>query len=197
MSDAEKRVMFARYIEPHLTSIKSLAVRYTDRLQDADENYNYTLTQMYSYIHTYDPKKPLHTWLHIVTKRACFNQNKKRAAYQAGQTDIELCSNEALHQHGTANMVDAVFGTLADNLSDKIYDAIIHIDPYKLSPFLLYAQGMGIREIVKIEWEAGHIDRRNEELIKSRIYWARKQLQQILKEHGIKESSYTSDFRNK
>lgn len=196
VSEQEQKALFQEYVAPHLTSIKSLTVRYTDKYQDVEDNYNYVLAQMYSYIHTYDPKMSLDTWLHIVTKRACFNQNEKRAQYMSIMTDLEYCSPDVLHQHGTANMVDAGFGTLADNLSDIMYEALMQIDPRKLSPFLLYAQGMGVREITQLEWKAGHLERRSEDMVKSRIYWAKKELQHILKQYGISEASYTSAFRN-
>lgn len=196
ISETEKRILFKRFVEPHLAVIKSLVVKYTDKYQDVEDNNVYVLSQLYMYIHTYDTAKDLKTWIHIVTKRACFNQNKKRSQYMSIQTDIEMCSNDALHQHGTANMVDADFGSLADNLSDKVYEAIMRIDPYKLSPFLLYVQGVGIREIAKIEWKAGHVDKKSEDLVKSRIYWARRQLRYYLKEYGITEAGYTSAFRN-
>lgn len=173
-----------------------MTVRYTDKYQDVDENYNYVLSQMYAYIHSYDPSKPLHTWIHIVTKRACFNQNDKRTKYNSMQADLEFCSMDALHQNGNSNVIDASFGTLADNLSDEVYEALMRIDPCKLSAFLLYAQGLGVREITKIEWRAGHLERKSEDVVKSRIYWAKKQLQFILKQYGITEASYTSTFRN-
>lgn len=196
ISEAEKKALFKRFVEPHLAVIKSLVMKYTDKYQDVEDNNIYALSQLYIYIHTYDTAKDLKTWIHIVVKRACFNQNKKRAQYMSMQTDIEMCSNETLHQHGTSNLIEARFGSLADNLSDKVYDAMLRIDPYKLSPFLLYAQGMGIREIVKIEWKAGHVDKKSEDLVKSRIYWAKRQLQYYLKKYGITEASYTSAFRS-
>lgn len=196
ITEREQKALFQELVVPHLTSIKSLTVRYTDRYQDVEDNFNYVLAQMYSYIYTYDPKKSLDTWLHIVTKRACFNQNDKRAQYLSMVTDLEYCTPDVLHQHGTANMIDASFGTLADNLSDVMYEALMQIDPCKLSPFLLYAQGMGVREITQLEWKAGHLERKSEDMVKSRIYWAKKQLQYILKQYGISEASYTSAFRN-
>lgn len=197
LTDVQKRALFKQLIEPHFTIIKSLVVKYTDRYQDVEDNNIYVLSQLYAYIHTYNHAQPLKTWIHIVTKRACFNRNRKRSQYMSFQTDIEMCSNEALHQHGTANMVEAGFGSLADNLSDKVYQAMMKVDPYKLSPFLLYAQGLGIREIARMEWKAGHMDKKSEDLVKSRIYWAKKQLQYYLKEYGITEASYTSALRHK
>ena len=112
------------------------------------------------------------------------------------QTDLEFCSTDVLHQHGTANMIDAGFGALVDNISDIVYEALMQISPCKLSPFLLYAQGMGVREITQIEWKAGHLEKKSEDVVKSRIYWAKKQLQYILKQYGISEASYTSTFSN-
>lgn len=197
ISETEQKALFQKYIAPNLTSIKSLTVRYTDKYQDVEDNYNYVLAQMYSYIYSYDPSKSLNTWIHIVTKRACFNQNTKRSQYLSTQTDLEFCTSDVLHQHGTANLIDAGFGTLADNVSDVVYDALMQLDPFKLSPFLLYAQGLGIRDITQMEWRAGHLEKKSEDVIKSRIYWAKKQLQYILKQNGILQASYTSAFRNK
>lgn len=189
-----KKALFKRYVEPHLVVIKSLVVKYTDKYQDVEDNNIYALSQLYMYVHTYDTAKDLKTWIHIVVKRACFNQNKKRAISASLQTDIEMCSSDMIHQHGTANMIDAQFGSLADNLSDKVHEALMKIDPYKLSPFLYYVQGLKIREITKLEWGASHIDKKSEDLIKSRIYWAKRELKHYLKEYGITEASYTSAF---
>lgn len=197
ISETEQKTLFQKYIAPHLEVIKLLAAKYTDKSQDVDENYNLALAQMYTYIHTYDPEKSLKTWIYIVTKRACFNQNEKRAKYASTQADLEFCSSDALHQHGSSNIIDACCGTLADNLSDEVYNALMRIDPCRLSPFLLFAQGMKIREITQAEWRAGHLKRKSEDIVKSRIYWAKKELQLILKQHGISEASYTSAFSNK
>lgn len=189
ISVAEKQALFDKYITPRLTSVKTLAVKYTDKYQDVEDNYNYALAQMYDYIYTYNPSQSLDTWVHIVVKRACFNQNKKRAKRNQTQTDIEMCTTDALHQHGTANIVDAGFGTLADNVSDEVYNALLQIHPYKLSPFLRYVQGLRIREITKLEFLDGHLERKSEDLVKSRIYWAILELRHILSKYGIRRSN--------
>lgn len=186
---AERDRLFKMYVEPHLTNIKALSVKYTDKYQDAEDNYMFALQQLYSYIFTYDPSKPLNTWLHIVVKRACYHRNKKRAQINSTHTEIAGCSREAIYQHGTANIVDAGFGNLADNLSDEVYNALLSLEPRKLSAFLLYAQGLNIREITRIEYAKGHLDQKLESLIKSRIYWAKVQLRYELKKYGVTEAS--------
>lgn len=82
-------------------------------------------------------------------------------------------------------MSDAGFGSLADNVSDKVYNALMQIPAHRLSPFLLFVQGHGIREITSIEYKMGHLERRSEDMVKSRIFWAQKELQYILRQYGI------------
>lgn len=188
---AKKDELFKRYVEPYLTNIKALSVKYSDKFQDAEDNYMFALQQLYSYILTYDPAKPLNTWIHISVKRACYHKNKKRAQRMSVHTEIASCSSEAIYQHGTANVVDAGFGNLADNLSDEVYNALLTLEPRKLSAFLLYAQGLNIREITRIEYAKGHLDQKLESLIKSRIYWAKMQLKYELKKHGVTTAGIT------
>ena len=197
LSPREKEKLFNKYIVPNFSSIKSLTRRYTDNYQDADENYNYCLAQMYNYIGSYDPKMKLDTWIHICTKRACFNQNKKRAEEASHYTDVEMCTQEELYQNGNSMIVDAGFGTLADNLSDKVYMALMQIPPHRLSPFLLFVQGHGIREITSMEYKMGHLEKRSEDMVKSRIFWAKKELQYILKKNGITRKHHKGTFHDR
>lgn len=185
LSPNEKEKLFNKYIMPNLSSIKSLTRRYTDNFQDIDDNYNYCLAQLYNYIGSYNPEQKLDTWLHICVKRACFHQNKKRAEEASHWTDIEMCTMDDIYQHGTNMIVDAGFGTLIDNISDQVYAALMQIPPQRLSPFMMYVQGHRIREITAAEWKMGHLEKRSEDIVKSRIYWAKRELQYILRQYGI------------
>lgn len=190
MSAKEKTKLFNKYIVPNFSSIKSLTRRYTDNYQDVDDNYNYCLAQMYNYIGSYDPSKSLDTWIHICTKRACFNQNKKRAEEASHWTDVDMCTPDDIYQHGTNMVVDAGFGTLADNVSDSMYKTLMKIPPERLSPFLLHAQNHKIREITNIEYKMGHLDKKSEDIVKSRIYWAKLELRYLLKENGVERKDH-------
>lgn len=185
LSPSKKEALFNKYIVPNFNSIKTLTRRYTDHYQDVDENYNYCLAQLFNYIGSYNPEQKLDTWIHICVKRACFHQNKKRAEEASHWTDIEMCTSEEVYQHDTGLLVDADFGTLIDNISDEMYDALMRIPPQRLSPFIMYAQGHRIREITAAEWKLGHLEKRSEDLVKSRIYWAKRELQYILRKYGI------------
>ena len=186
LSAKKKEELFNLYVKPNLKSIYTLAKRYTDNYQDVDDNYNYCLAQLYNYIGSYNPQQKLDTWLHICTKRACFFMNKKRSEESSHWTDIEMCTPEDIYQHGTSMVAEATIGTLIDNISDEMHSVLMQIPFQRLSPFMLYVQGMRIREITEAEWQSGHLEKRSEETVRSRIYLARKQLQYLLRnKYGI------------
>ncbi len=189
LSPHEKEVLFNKYIVPNFSSIKSLTRRYTDNYHDIDDNYNYCLAQLFNYIGSYNPEQKLDTWIHICVKRACFHENKKRAEEASHWTDIEMCTTDELYQNGNNMTVDAGFGTLIDNISDNVRAALMKIPSKRLSPFMMYVQGYRIREITSVEWELGHLEKRSEDLVKSRIYWAKRELQYILRQYGITSKS--------
>lgn len=185
LSPKEKERLFNMYIVPNLTDIKSLTKYYTANYQDVDDNYQHCLAQLYNYIGSYNPEQKLMTWLHIVVKRVCQHENKKRSEESQYWTDIEMCSMEDIYQHGTSMVSEVEFGNLIDNISDQMLEALMKIPPQRLSPFMMYVQGHRIREITAAEWKLGHLEKRSEDIVKSRIYWARRELQYILRQNGI------------
>ena len=190
LSVKEKTRLFKLYVEPHFSDIKSLTKQYTNNYQDVEENYNYCLAQLYNYIGSYNPEMKLFTWLHICVKRACFHQNKKRFEEASHWTDIEMCSMDDLYQNGNSMVTEATYGTLIDNISDEVYEVLMKISPLRLSPFLMSVQGMRIREITEAEWKLGHLEKRSEDVVKSRIYWARRELQYRLRQYGITRKNH-------
>lgn len=190
LSSEEKQRLFDLYIMPNLHDIKTLTQRYTNNYQDVEDNYQYCLTQLYSYIGSYNKDQKLSTWLHICVKRACFYQNKRRYEEASHYTDIEMCTNNDIYQNGTNMIADMQFGSLPDNLSDTLYSILLQIPTHRLSPFMFYAQGYRIREITAMEWDLGHLEKRSEDVVKSRIYWAKRELQYKLRAYGITGKNY-------
>lgn len=178
--------LFKRLIEPRIEQVRNLVKRYANNYQDVDSYLSHVLEQIYKYIHTYDQSKSLDTWLHIVTKRSCFNLNKKDAArlshYAGEEPPIEIIDRSA--------GFDGEFSMLLDNISDEVYDALMQISPLKLSAFFLQMQGYSIKEIVEIERKRGHLEKSanlSVEIVKSRIYCCKNQLQKILIKNGVRK----------
>lgn len=92
LSPKEKERLFNMYIVPNLADIKSLTKYYTANYQDVDDNYQHCLAQLYNYIGSYNPEQKLMTWLHIVVKRACQHENKKR------NEESQYCTAFRLHR---------------------------------------------------------------------------------------------------
>ena len=185
--------LFKKYIEPNLDEIRSLVFFYSSNKQEVDSNYNFVLTEMYKYIHSYDPSKSLKTWIHIVARRSTQFQNKKQ--YQAHCHDHGL-SYDFDHDNGDDDDVlecgggstTMVVGNVIDNVSDKVLSALQRTPPALLSSFILYFQGYSHEEIVNIEYQRGYIDRNDPDAaktIQNRIYMAKKIIKKTLAEYGI------------
>lgn len=178
---------------PRERDVYTLSQRYTNKYQDVESNYNLCLGKLWDYIGSYNPERSIDTWIHIVVKRCCFNQNKRQQEELSHLTDMEMVSMHDLHQHGTSNMVDATFGGVLENVSEPMYKALMQIPPYRLSPFLLWVQGYSVREIANMEYKSSHMEVRSEEKVRSRIYWTQKQLKFILKKYGVTRKNYTTE----
>lgn len=182
ISDSDKE-LFERYIVPHLEVIKNLVIHYTNNYQDVDDNYQYVLSEFAKSIGTYNPEKPLNTWIHICVRRGCERQNYKASQRSKRRTGLTL---EAVTVAGKGPSVLDEYSafSLMDSLSDELYNALMQIPPHKLSPFLLQAQGLKIEEITKIEVERGHLSKYSEYTIKGRIFWTKKTLKGIMSKYG-------------
>lgn len=198
ISIKERNRLFNLYVKPNLSDVKNLTKYYTDHYQNFDDNHSYVLEQLWKGVHTYNPEMKLSTWIGIVVRNSCWHENKKRAEESPYWSDIEMCSADDIYQHGNSMMVELECGNLIENISDQMLAALMKIPPQRLSPFMMYAQGMGIREITAKEWELGHLEKRSEDIVKSRIYWAKKELQYFLRQYGItrKNNKGPEDDRN-
>ena len=195
ISDKKRNELFQLYVQPNFDEILKYVRFYIDRNQNIDDDFNHVITQMFKYIHTYNPHRSLKTWLHIVTKRSVFNQNEQRSkasglfSNEAAVKEVDDEDFMAVSAVNVESSYNVITGSFLDNISDEVYNALMKIPSSKLSPFLLQMQGYSIRDIVVKEYESGHIDRMSEEIVKSRIFWTRHELQRLLKENGIRRKN--------
>lgn len=186
LTDDERKGLFDRLIKPNFNFIRWLVSHYTDRQQNVDENYNTVLFDFYRYIHTYKGDRPLKTWIHSVVKNNVWTINKGRAKEAARIADAEYNPVEKVNRIDSSLNIENGLVSLSDTLSDEVYSALVSISPMRLSAFVLQAQGYSIDEITDIEYERGHLNRYSSDIIKNRIFWARKDLREILASYGIK-----------
>ena len=78
IKDIEQRTeLFNRYILPNRNLVYRLCIRYTFLQEDIADNYNEVLVNFFKYITTYDPRRCILNWIHIVTKRFVMEQNRR------------------------------------------------------------------------------------------------------------------------
>ena len=179
--------LFEKYIMPKYDMVLSLTKKYTDFPENVDENFCLVLTEFYKYIQSYNPERPLHTWIHIVTRRCVQEINKKRYDERSKTSDNDPRASRVAMEFITTESVSHDHD-MSDCLSDEIVTALRMIQPHKLSAFFLQVQGYSIEEITNIEFTRGHLKRWNKENVKSRIFQARQELKELLNRDGTLKS---------
>lgn len=188
--------LFEKYIIPNYDMVLSLTRKYTDHPGNVDENFSIVLTEFYKYIQSYKPERSLKTWIHICTKRCCQEQNKRRYEQGSKFSDNDPYSSTVAREHVVPTGAFQAHD-MSNCLSDEIVTALRMIQPHKLSAFILQVQGYTIKEITDIEFMRGHLKRKNEENVKSRIFQARKELKELLNRDGTLRSEWLKNILEK
>lgn len=194
----KRKALFDQYVMPYNRMIYKLCMRYTFDQSDTQENYWEVLTNMYKYIETYDPERPIRTWLHIVTKRCVFELDQRRQRHHSMRNcdnDIETYESleniEGIDIEDSGNAIDV--RNYRELYDDDILWALDQLRPAYRRALLLQQAGYKLKEIAEIEYKNGALESRNIETVKSRLFWARQQLQQLLTRDGKRRTVEEDD----
>lgn len=184
--------LYQEYVEPQSDYIRFLVMHYANNKSDTDEYYHLAIVNLCKYIHTYDPARPLKTWIHVAVKRLVYSLNKRDAA-KSQYTDRNF--NGDFDFHGGAVIRDELLSggngdcgeNILDNVSDETMAALKSISAVQLSAFLLYYQGYSFEEIVKIENERGVFPVKTSSVstIANRVYAAKRKLREELSKYRV------------
>lgn len=177
--------------------IYKLCIKYTANPEDIRDNYTEVLTNMYKYIETYDSGWSIQTWLHIVTKRCVFDLDQKRQKYQnmwnrdneADTFTNDMDADDMEHTSYRAMNLS----NYKEFYNDDILDALEQLKPSYKRALLLQQAGYKLKEIAEIEYKNGALESRNIETVKSRLFLARQQLQQLLTRDGNRRTTEETD----
>lgn len=177
--------------------IYKLCMRYTFNPNDTQDNYVEVLTNMYKYIESYDSKRSIHTWLHIVTKRCVFDMDQRRKRQQDmlnddNDVDSFSVSNDFI-EIGEVSAGAMSIDNYRELYSDDVLYALDQLKPQYKRALLLQQAGYKLKEIAEIEYRNGALDSRNIETVKSRLFLARQQLQQLLTRDGKRRTTEETD----
>lgn len=193
--DAEtalKHKLFDRHVTPYVNMIYKLCIKYTFDPQNVEDNYTEVLANLYKYIHTYDEKRSIRTWLHIVTKRFIIDVDSKRQSLH-----LDIDPNDIWDGDFNASIEDACepeepsYRCMDETnykmwYNDDIIDAIEGLRPIYREALLLQMAGYKLNEIVDISYKNGNLKTKNIETVKSRLFLAKKEMRRVINRDGQK-----------
>lgn len=191
-----RKRLFDKYVMPYNRMIYKLVMNYTTEAQYVESNYWDVLANMYRYIETYDPDRPIHAWLHIITKRYVFDLNQKQSKQQS-LYDQKIDVNGYCKQFKDIEVKEPNNTLTIDNYRELYSDDILYAldqlkEPYRRC-LILQQAGYKLKEIAEIEYNYGTLESKNIETVKSRLFLARQQLQQLLTRDGKRRTFEEED----
>lgn len=177
--------LFERLIMPNRNLVYKLCMRFTARWQDVEENYNECLSNLYRYIHTYDPEKSLANWIFVCCKRLIYDLDRRRAAFKT--TDdldpehiVSHYAEDMEHVSGNCMGLD----NYRELYSDDILRALERLNPIYREALLLQQAGYKLEEIMEITLRNGTLRTPNIETVKSRLFLAKLKMRQMIDRDG-------------
>lgn len=177
--------LLEKYILPHKNLVYKMCIQFTWNKEDIEDNYNEVLVNFYRYIESYDPRRPLKTWIYAVTKRLLSDLNIRN--------QNRLLPNENVDVQDLAGWIpdeeEAGENCMGmDNYEEYYNDAILaaleRLKPAYREALLLQQAGYKLGEIMEIAYRNGSLKNRNIETIKSRLFLAKSQMRKLLTRDG-------------
>jgi len=187
IKDIEQRTeLFNRYILPNRNLVYRLCIRYTFLQEDIADNYNEVLVNFFKYITTYDPRRCILNWIHIVTKRFVMEQNRRHGRLPVAESvdvfKLAPSLSDEDETHGNAMGMD----NYREFYNDDILAALDQLKPIYREALLLQQAGYKLEEIVEISYRNGNMKSRSMDTMKSRIFLAKQQMRKLITPDGEK-----------
>lgn len=182
---ARRTELFNKYILPFSNMIFKLVAEYSNDTNNVQENYSDVMINFYRRVETYDPSRPIRTWIHICTKRQVWACDKRRQQHNNKDfdNDIEDYEDELIDdEHVSGNVLGV--DNWRELYSPDIVEVLEELKPRHRDALILQEAGYSLKEIAEIEYAKGSLKTPNMETIKSRLRLARKHLKDNLTRDG-------------
>lgn len=162
-----------------------MCIQFTWNREDIEDNYSEALVNFFRYIESYDPQRPLKTWIYAVTKRLladlnCRNQNRLPSNENVDVQDIAGWISEEEEAGENCMGID----NYEEYYNDAILAALDQLKPAYREALLLQQAGYKLGEIMEIAYRNGSLKNRNIETVKSRLFLAKSQMRKLLTRDG-------------
>lgn len=179
--------LLRKYVMPHKNLIYSICIKYTYNQEDIEDNYVEALTNFFRYMDSYDPARPVKTWIYAVTKRLVADLNGRNKNRMPADDNIDICDvRSSLLSDDEPSENCMGMDNYREFYNDDILWALDRLKPIYREAFLLQQAGYKIGEIMEIAYRNGSLQTRNVETVKSRLFLAKSQLRKLLTRDGEK-----------
>lgn len=179
--------LLQKYVMPHKNLIYSICIKYTYNQEDVEDNYLEALVNFFKYMDSYDPARPVKTWIYAVTKRLVADLNNRNKNRTPPDDNIDICELRATLLDDDEPSENCMgMDNYREFYSDEVLWALDQLKPIYREALLLQQAGYKIGEIMEITYENGTLQTRNIETVKSRLFLAKSQLRKLLTRDGKK-----------
>ncbi len=179
--------LLQKYVMPHKNLIYSICIKYTYNQEDVEDNYLEALVNFFKYMDSYDPNRPVKTWIYAVTKRLVADLNNRNKNRTPSDDNIDICELRATLLDDDEPSENCMgMDNYREFYSDQVLWALDRLKPIYREALLLQQAGYKIGEIMEITYENGTLQTRNIETVKSRLFLAKSQLRKLLTRDGKK-----------
>lgn len=182
---ARRTALFNQYILPFTKMIYKLCKNYSWSPQNVEENYSDVMVNFYRRIETYDPNRPIKTWIHICVKRQVWACERQRNAHnnKDDDNDIDDYKDELLDDgHVSENALGV--DNWREHYNSDIVEAIERLKPRFRDVLILQEAGYSLKEIAEIEYAKGSLKTFSIDTIQSRLRLARQYLRNNITKDG-------------
>ena len=162
-----------------------MCIQFTWNREDIEDNYSEALVNFFRYIESYDPQRPLKTWIYAVTKRllADLNSRNQNRLPSNENVDVQDIAGWILEEEEAGENCMGI-DNYEEHYNDAILAALDQLKPAYREALLLQQAGYKLGEIMEIAYRNGSLKNRNIETVKSRLFLAKSQMRKLLTRDG-------------
>ncbi|MCD8252930.1 MAG: RNA polymerase sigma factor [Phocaeicola dorei] len=162
-----------------------MCIQFTWNQEDIEDNYSEALVNFYRYIESYNPQRPLKTWIYAVTKRLLSDLNSRNQNRLLPNDNIDVQDLAGvLPDEDEPNENYLGMDNYREHYNDTILAALDQLKPAYREALLLQQAGYKLGEIMEIAYRNGSLKNRNIETVKSRLFLAKSQMRKLLTRDG-------------
>lgn len=177
--------LFTKQVLPHKGMIYDIAIRFSREKRHIEDNYSDIMVALFKYIESYNPQRDIKSWIYTIATRLIFDNNQKYGRItinhnkEVEQLPEDVASSGVSYSHLSPE-------NYREHYNDDILAALDAIPIIHREALILQQSGYKITEIVEIAFQNGTLHSKSAETIKSRIYHAKRSMQQLITCEGVK-----------